>query len=512
MQLARPSANALLELMDPLGALGVGGSYEDVVSGQILLQPGAPEVDVYFPVNAVLSLRQTMSGGASCESALVGREGMVGLTGVLGMSDSPTACVVSIGGTCLRAPATAVRAARDGNATVRAALDRYTTARLIQVAQVAACNRLHPIGRRLARWILMLHDRIDGDHLALSQQNIANALGVHRPTIALELQRLHRAGAIFYRSRIIKIIDRGRLESVACECHAALHREYVSLFHARAEGASKSVEPPRGDAAALEALRTIAGRLLVTSLQEQSARERAEAADRAKDHFLAMVSHELRTPLQAILGWCALAKLPAAPPGAIEVIERNARAQLVVIEDLIDSARMNTNTLRIAPRQIDASAVVASAIDTVRPAADARQVSVRMKIRNEFTPVLADADRLRQVMINVLMNSVKFSHDGGVVETELSSTDKAIEIRVVDDGDGIPAEVLPHVFERFWQGDEVCGNRRHGLGLGLSIARAIVELHGGHIEMASSGRGLGTTCTITLPRPAVSPAGSMEPQ
>jgi signal transduction histidine kinase len=504
MQLARPSANALLELIDPLGAVAIGGTYQDVESGQMLLHPGAPEVDVYFPVNAVLSLRQTMSGGASCESALVGREGMVGLTGVLGMSDSPAACVVSIGGTCLRASAAAVRAARDSNASVRDAFDRYTTSRLIQVAQVAACNRLHPIGRRLARWLLMLHDRIDGDQLTLSQQTIASALGVHRPTVALELQRLHRAGAIFYRSRIIKVVDRDALEQLACECHATLHREYLSLFRARPDGPTPALAERHGDAAALEALRGIASRLLVTSLQEQSARERAEAADRAKDHFLAMVSHELRTPLQAILGWCALAKLPAAPPGAIEVIERNARAQLLVIEDLIDSARMNTNTLRIAPRPIDATAVVASAIDTIRPAAEARQVAVRMKIRDEFTPVVADADRLRQVMINVLMNSVKFSHDGGVVETQLSSRDDAIEIRIVDDGDGISADMLPHIFEPFRQGQDASENRRHGLGLGLSIARAIVELHGGQIKMTSAGPGQGATCTITLPATATS--------
>jgi signal transduction histidine kinase len=496
-----PPTNALLDRFDPLTMLSIAGTVEELKAGQVLLHAGAPEVDVYFPITSVLSLMSTMASGDGCEVALVGREGMVGLAGVLGSAESPTSCVVQIGGTCLRASAASVRDARHGSAGVRDALDQYTTARLIEVAQVAACNRLHSIGNRLARWLLMLHDRIDGNHLRLSQQSIASSLGVHRPTIALELQRLNASGAIQYRSRIVKILDPARLEGLACECHDALHGEYLRLLRPlSASDRTRERTLPDGDTAAMEALRLVAGRLLMSSLDEQAARERAEAADRAKDHFLAMVSHELRTPLQAILGWCALARLPNAPPAALEVIERNARMQLAVIEDLLDSSRINRGSLRIERRDIDAVGVVESAIETVQPAAEARRISLRLRVLDELGPVFADGDRLRQVVVNVLMNSVKFSPKGGSVEAELSSRDDAIELRVIDHGDGIAAELLPHVFEQFRQGHDERHGRKCGVGLGLSIARALVELHGGTIELASAGAGEGTTCTITLPR------------
>ena len=498
--------NALLDLLEPLTALGLASTIEELKPGQVLLQAGAPEVNVYFPITAVLSLMSTMAAGESCEVALVGREGMVGIAGVLTASDSPSSCVVQIGGTCLRVSAESVRAARNSNALVREVLDRYTTARLIEVAQVAACNRLHSIGSRLARWLLMLHDRVDGNHLRLSQQSIASALGVHRPTIALELQRLHSSGAILYRSRIVKIVDRARLENLACECHAVLHAEYVRLFRPLAGPEPvPAAAPPDNGAAAIEALRAIAGQLLAASVEQQAACERAEAASRAKDHFLALVSHELRVPLQAILGWCALAKLPNPPPGALEVIERNARAQRAVVEDLIDAAKMNANTLRLAPSEISARGVVESAIETIRPEAEARQVSLRLKVADEPAPVMGDRERLRQVMLNVLTNCVKFSDAGDTVDTEVSSGPESVEVRITDHGQGISAELLPHVFERFrWPGSDFEGGR-HGLGLGLNIARTLIELHGGTIELTSAGAGRGTTCTIVLPRSASGP-------
>jgi len=499
-----PTRNALLDLLEPLTALGVTATVEELTAGQVLLQAGAPEVDVYFPTTAVLSLLSTMAGGESCEVALVGREGMVGLAGVLTASDSPSSCVAQIGGTCVRVSAASVRAARNSNAIVREVLDRYTTARLIEVAQVAACNRLHSIGSRLARWLLMLHDRVDGDHFRLSQQSIANALGVHRPTIALELQRLHGSGAIVYRSRIVKIVDRARLESLACECHDVLHAEYVRLFRPLAgPEPSPFGAPPDNGAAAIEALRTMAGQLLIASLEQQAACDRAEAASRAKDHFLALVSHELRVPLQAILGWCALARLPNPPPGALEVIERNARAQRAIVEDLIDAARLNADTMRISPREISARGVVESAIETIRPEAEARQISLRLKVQDEPAPVMGDSARLRQVILNILTNSVKFSDAGGSVDAEVSSGPESVEVRVTDHGHGISAEMLPHVFERFrvpGSGDQ---GGRPGLGLGLNIARTLVELHGGTIELTSEGEGKGTTCTIVLPRTAL---------
>ena len=225
-----PLTNALLDLIDSLSVLRQLGTVEECRAGQTILVSGAPQVDAYFPITAVMSLVSTMTSGDSCEVELVGHEGMVGLSGVLRAFDSPTSCVVQAGGTYFRVPAHAVRTIRTGDVTVRDVFDRYSAACLIQVTQVAACSRLHPVGPRLSRWLLGLHDRMGRDHLPLSQQSIANSLGVHRPTIALELQRLHSSGAIFYRSRIIRIADRSRLESLACECHGVLHREYLSLL------------------------------------------------------------------------------------------------------------------------------------------------------------------------------------------------------------------------------------------------------------------------------------------
>ncbi len=496
--------NALLDPVDKATIDQLGCALVELQPGQVVMQSGEPEMHVYFPLTAVLSLMSTMENGSSAEVALVGREGMVGLAGVLAGSDSPTSCIVQIGGSCLRTSAAAVRAARLRSDALRAAIDRYITARLIHVAQVAACGRLHPIGSRLARWLLALSDRADVDQFRLSQQHIADSLGVQRPTIALELQRLDAAGAIVYQSRTVSIANRVQLESLACECHAALHREYVSLFSPVAPPPSQ--EPVSEGDVAIEALRGIAGRLLVASLREQEARELAEAASREKDHLLAMISHELRTPIQAILGWCMLARQPNAPPGAIDVIERNARAQLTLINDLLDAARINARTLRIAPAEIRPASIIESALDTVRPAAEAKHIEIKLNVLDEQASLVGDADRLRQVLVNVLMNSVKFSDEGGCVDAEVSSQDQRVELRVTDHGRGISAKALPHVFERFWQED--AGNNPRGglgLGLGLSISRALIELHGGTITIVSSGEGQGATCTITLPRPHATP-------
>lgn len=295
MTVAATPMNVLLRLIDPLRALG---ETVEVRAGQVLLTAGAPEVETYFPLTAVLSLMSTMANGDTCEVTLVGREGMVGLAGVLGASDSSTSCIVQVGGTCWRVSAESVRDARQKNAVVRNALDRCTRARLIQVARLAACNRLHHIGGRLARWLLMLRARTEREHFRLSQQTIANSLGVHRPTIALELQRLHKAGAIVYRSRIVKIVDRMRLEKLSCECHEGMQRDYLQMIRPFTQAA-----PVNED--------------------EDDARE--------------LVSHELCERLHAILGWCSLAQRPDPPADALAVIERNVRAQLPLIKDLMAS-------------------------------------------------------------------------------------------------------------------------------------------------------------------------------
>jgi CRP-like cAMP-binding protein len=293
MTVAAPPTNVLLDVIDARRALGEA---VEVRAGQVLHKAGSPEVDAYFPLSAVLSVMSTMANGDTCEVTLVGREGMVGLAGVLGASDSSTSCVVQVPGTCWRMSAASVRDARERHAAIRIGLDRYIRALLTQVAGLAACNRLHHIGGRLARWLLMLQVRTEREHFRLSQQTIASSLGVHRPTIALELQRLHKAGAIFYRSRIVKIVDRTRLESLTCECHETMLRDYLHMVRPFTQAA---------------------------------------LANEEDDEVRELVSHELCARLHAILGWCALAQLPDPPADALAVIERNVRAQLPLIQDLI---------------------------------------------------------------------------------------------------------------------------------------------------------------------------------
>jgi CRP-like cAMP-binding protein len=267
--------NALLAQVDAATLAQLACAPIQVRAGEVLLQPWAAETHAYFPVTAVFSLISTMEGGESAEVAIVGREGMIGLAGVLGGGESATTCVARVSGSCLRVSAAAVRACRQRGGMLRAVLDRYTTSRLIQVAQVSACSRLHQIGGRLARWLLDLQDRVGDERLHLPQQSIADSMGVHRPTIAVELQKLHAAGAIVYRDRIVTIANRPRLEALACECHAALHREFENLFTPITDPGVPAGEPGAADVAVL---RDIAGRLLVASLREQEARERAEAA------------------------------------------------------------------------------------------------------------------------------------------------------------------------------------------------------------------------------------------
>jgi signal transduction histidine kinase len=247
-------------------------------------------------------------------------------------------------------------------------------------------------------------------------------------------------------------------------------------------------------------MREIAGRLLLVSIREQEAREQAEEANRAKDQFLAMVSHELRNPLNVILGWCTMLRAEDSVPSArgLAAIAQNAHAQLKLIEDLLDAARVTSATLTVHPRTVSLLEVVQNTVDTLRPVADQRQVDLRLTIAGDMPPIAADADRLRQVLLNVLTNSLKFTDAGGLVDLRLDSAGGLAQLRIHDTGRGIAPDVLPHVFERFRQGSAADAGRQ-GLGLGLTIARAIIELHGGTIALESPGLNQGTTCTIVLP-------------
>jgi signal transduction histidine kinase len=497
--------NRLLQLFDgdALGPL----TPVHLAARQVVQEPGAPVLHAYFPLTAVISLVSTMESGASAEVALVGREGMVGLAGMLGTVEGATTAVVQVPGDAVRVPLPTLRAARAHNAAVRATLDAYTQARYIQVAQSAACSRLHRVEARLARWLLETRERIDHDDFVVSQEFIAGMLGVQRPTVSGALQDLQNHGALLRRGRAIVVTNRSVLERHACECHGVITREFNRLLRPRATlpdallTTSPSPTPGEGDATtALEALRDIAGRLLMVSLREQEARERAESAWRASDHLLTTISHELRTPLTAILGWCAT--LAAHPDQSalhgLDVIARNAAAQLKLVDDLLDAARTASATLSIHSTAVDLPAIASMVVDTLKPAADEKRVALRVAAADEVPPVLGDPDRLRQVLLNVVSNSLKFTEAGGSIDVRIDEHNGLERVIVRDSGKGIPASVLPHVFERFTQGSPG-GGRDTGLGLGLTIARALVELHGGTIALESPGENRGTTCTIALP-------------
>jgi signal transduction histidine kinase len=503
--------NRLLQLFDDEGRAQLcSAPTVRLKARDVLEEPGTPALYAYFPLTAVISLISTVKDGASVEVGLIGREGMLGIASILGTVEWATSAVVQVAGEAVRVPTALLKTVRLSNPSVRQALDLYIEARFVQAAQAVACSRLHPLQSRLARWLLGVHDRVARNEFVISQESIADMLGVHRPTVSIALQRLQDEGAITRRGRAIVVADRPRLEALACECHRVLEEEFDRLLRARstersvqalaATVASPSDRMDPAPMATLEAMREIAGRLLLVSIREQEAREQAEEANRAKDQFLAMVSHELRNPLNAILTWCAVLRAEdgVRPRGGLDVIAQSAAAQVRLIEDLLDAARMTSATLTVHPRTIVLSEVVQNAVETIRPAAVQRGVGLRLTIPDGMPAITADADRLRQVLLNVLTNSLKFTDPGGSIDVRVSSANGRATIRVEDTGRGIAPNVLPHVFERFRQGSPTDAGRQ-GLGLGLSIARAIVELHYGTITLESPGLNQGTTSTIDLP-------------
>ncbi|MDP3214161.1 MAG: ATP-binding protein [Deltaproteobacteria bacterium] len=237
---------------------------------------------------------------------------------------------------------------------------------------------------------------------------------------------------------------------------------------------------------------------------ERAARAEAEEAGRMKEEFLATLSHELRTPLNAILGWSELLRQTSREPSkGLEVIERNARAQKRIIEDLLDMSAIVNGKLRLDVRPVDLAEVLGAALETVRPAAEARGVRLHALLDPRCGPVSGDPDRLQQVLWNLLSNAVKFTPRGGQVRAELARVDSHIEVRVVDTGEGITPEFLPHMFDRFRQADATMTRRHGGLGLGLAIAKQLVELHGGTIRVQSPGLGHGATFVVELPLSAL---------
>jgi signal transduction histidine kinase/ActR/RegA family two-component response regulator len=249
------------------------------------------------------------------------------------------------------------------------------------------------------------------------------------------------------------------------------------------------------------AFNTMANHLAELVAQEQAARREAEAANQAKDDFLARVSHELRTPLTAVLGWAQMLQSERLPPEqarhALAVIERSARAQRQLIEDLLDVSRIVSNRLRIAREPVPLAAVIDQALDAVRPEAAARKIQIE-SVLSDSGLVLGDARRLEQVVWNLAWNAVKFSQASGKVTVRLTREGGHLVLTVADTGVGIPSAFLPHVFEWFRQADPSARSQA-GLGLGLGIVRHLVQLHGGSVRAESRGEGRGATFVVRLP-------------
>jgi signal transduction histidine kinase len=237
--------------------------------------------------------------------------------------------------------------------------------------------------------------------------------------------------------------------------------------------------------------------------KEQRARTAAEAASRAKDEFLAVLSHELRTPLNAVYGWARMLRSGQiegeAVQRALDVIMRNANAQVQLIDDMLDVSRIVTGKMRLDVRPVDLKAVVEAALDAVRPAAEAKHLRLQAVLDPQALGITGDPDRLQQVVWNLLINAVKFTPRDGRIQVRLRRVNSHAEIVVSDSGQGVAPDVLPHVFERFQQGDSTSTRRHTGLGLGLALVRHLVELHGGTVEAASAGEGQGSTFTVKLP-------------
>lgn len=236
---------------------------------------------------------------------------------------------------------------------------------------------------------------------------------------------------------------------------------------------------------------------------EKLARNEAERANRLKDEFLATISHELRNPLNAILGWAHMLRLgkltPANVERAVETIYRNAKSQAQLVSDLLDVSRIISGKLRLDVRQVDLISIVNAALDSIRPAADAKSIRLQTMLDPAAGPIAGDADRLQQIVWNLLTNAVKFTPKGGRIQVKVQRVDSHSEIVVSDSGVGINKEFLPYVFDRFRQADASITRTQGGLGLGLSIVHQLVDLHGGSVSVHSDGEGKGATFTISLP-------------
>jgi CheY-like chemotaxis protein len=236
---------------------------------------------------------------------------------------------------------------------------------------------------------------------------------------------------------------------------------------------------------------------------ERRARIVAEAANRSKDEFLSVISHELRSPLNAILGWNRILAIKRNEDPEVRSvaprIEHSAKAQLKMVNDLLDLGRIGTGKLRITPRQMRLATLIGVAVDAIRPAAAAKGIDVAVAADGPRTQIFGDPDRLSQVIGNLLSNAIKFTPRGGRITVQLSEAEGRAVLSVSDTGQGISADLLPHIFDRFRQGDSSTTRGAGGLGLGLTLVREIIALHGGTVSASSEGHDRGSVFVITLP-------------
>jgi PAS domain S-box-containing protein len=326
------------------------------------------------------------------------------------------------------------------------------------------------IGKHVNEWRFVFADDVDAVALVTNRQR--EGVEVHS---VLRNRNYTREGAILYCEWYNSVLhdDRGQLISV------------LSLVLDVTE--RKKAEEER--AASL--------------IRERDARQHAEEADRLKDEFLATLSHELRTPLTSILGWASMIRNGevegANATRALETIERNARSQARLIDDLLDVSRIITGNLRLDLNPLNLTAVVEAAVNALRPTADVKDIKLTIR----FTPgeclVKGDPNRLRQVIWNLLSNAIKFTHRGGSVNIDLRCVESNARLMISDNGEGISETFLPYVFERFRQAEPSISRKQGGLGLGLAVVRHLVELHGGMVSAESEGPGRGSTFTVDLP-------------
>lgn len=331
------------------------------------------------------------------------------------------------------------------------------------------------INRTLLDWLAYEENSVEGQHID---------------------QLLSGAGRIFYQTHFFPLL---KLHNQVDELYLVLRTQEGGTLPVLVNGVRREREGRFINECVMLPMRQRA-RYEEAILQ---AKKEADAANRLKDEFLAMVSHELRTPLTAILGWIHILRNNPTNPQkvarAVEVIQQNAQGQAQLIEDLLDMSRITLGKMRLDMGPLNPVEVIEGAIEAIQPTAEVKQIQIRKVIDVGDSIILGDEGRLQQIMWNLLSNAVKFTPPDGKVGVYLREDGQQLEIKVTDNGIGIEPEFLPYVFERFRQGNQGITRPHRGLGLGLSIVRHLVEMHGGEIEVSSAGSNQGSCFTVRLP-------------